>query len=200
MLWLNDKGVDIRCVRMKPYRHEGQVLIDAQQIIPLVEALEYMVRLREKRQEERAQRKGSTMDAFWAELEPQYHETARNLVAWLEKHFSRVWPGRGGCVPVVERDGNKHHLFRLRKDGHLEIYFDWLSRKPPLANRELRLQLLNRLNEIEGVHLPVERLEKRPRIQLDVLSKPEAMAKFQETMAWWLDRIDEHYAKHPMTQ
>lgn len=48
VLWLNDRDLDIRCVRLKPYALSGETVIDAQQIIPLPEALEYQVRVREK--------------------------------------------------------------------------------------------------------------------------------------------------------
>src|SRR6056297_891465 len=42
VLWLNDAGVDIRCVRMKPYEHDGQRLLDVQQLVPLPEAADYV--------------------------------------------------------------------------------------------------------------------------------------------------------------
>lgn len=58
VLWLNDHDVDIRCVRLKPYRFEGRVLVDVQQVIPLPEASEYQVRVREKVREERQARTG----------------------------------------------------------------------------------------------------------------------------------------------
>ncbi|KAF0786760.1 hypothetical protein L246_08965, partial [Salmonella enterica subsp. enterica serovar Worthington str. BCH-5715] len=32
-IWLRDKGVDIRCVRLTPYNFKGEVLINAEQII-----------------------------------------------------------------------------------------------------------------------------------------------------------------------
>lgn len=38
VLWLNESGLDIRCVRMKPYSLDGRVLLDVQQVIPLPEA------------------------------------------------------------------------------------------------------------------------------------------------------------------
>ncbi|PWT92804.1 MAG: hypothetical protein C5B56_01790, partial [Proteobacteria bacterium] len=42
ILWLNEQGLDIRCVRLKPYRDaDGAVLIDVQQLIPLPEATDY---------------------------------------------------------------------------------------------------------------------------------------------------------------
>lgn len=56
VLWLNKYRIDVRCVRMKPYRFEGKILVDIQQIIPIPEAAEYQVQLREKEQEQREAR------------------------------------------------------------------------------------------------------------------------------------------------
>jgi hypothetical protein len=48
-MWLNEKGLDIRCVRLKPYNLDGRTLVDVQQIIPLPEANEYQIQFREKK-------------------------------------------------------------------------------------------------------------------------------------------------------
>lgn len=56
VMWLNEKGLDIRCVRLRPYKEGEQLLVDVQQVIPLPEAAEYQVRIREKQQKERASR------------------------------------------------------------------------------------------------------------------------------------------------
>lgn len=53
VLWLNDHGLDIRCVRLKPYKLGDRVLIDAEQIIPLKEAEDFQIHLREKNERER---------------------------------------------------------------------------------------------------------------------------------------------------
>ncbi|MBV9957529.1 MAG: hypothetical protein JO360_03875 [Acidobacteria bacterium] len=58
VLWLNDHGLDIRCVRLKPYRLNTEVLLDVQQIIPLPEAAEYQVQIREKVRQERVRQDG----------------------------------------------------------------------------------------------------------------------------------------------
>ncbi|MEQ8847995.1 hypothetical protein [Botrimarina sp.] len=57
VLWLTGRGVDIRCVRIRPYGDAGRVLLDVQQLIPLPEAEEFQVRIREKQSEERASRR-----------------------------------------------------------------------------------------------------------------------------------------------
>lgn len=58
VMWLNDRDLDIRCVRIKPYLDNGKVLIDVQQVIPLPEAAAYQVQLREKEKQVRKDRKG----------------------------------------------------------------------------------------------------------------------------------------------
>ncbi len=56
VLWLRDRDIDIRCVRLRPYKDGDRRLIDVQQIIPLPEANEYQVQIREKEQVGRKKR------------------------------------------------------------------------------------------------------------------------------------------------
>jgi hypothetical protein len=55
-LWLSKKGIDVSCVRLKPYKIAGRILVDIQQIIPLPEAADYQSQLRKKEEEERQSR------------------------------------------------------------------------------------------------------------------------------------------------
>lgn len=59
VLWLNERSVDIRCVRLQPYKLGNQCLVDVQQIIPLPEMAEYQVRVTEKKRKEREARSGN---------------------------------------------------------------------------------------------------------------------------------------------
>jgi len=59
VIWLNDFGIDIRCVRMHPYVDNDNVLIDIQTVIPVPETADYQVKIREKKQKERASRSQS---------------------------------------------------------------------------------------------------------------------------------------------
>jgi hypothetical protein len=59
VIWLNDHGLDIRCVRLKPYKDGDRTLLDVQTVIPLLEAEAYQVQIREKQQRERASRRSS---------------------------------------------------------------------------------------------------------------------------------------------
>ncbi len=56
VLWLNDYGLDIRCVRIRPYNDNGRTLVDVEQVIPLPEAGAYQVGVREKKIKEKSAR------------------------------------------------------------------------------------------------------------------------------------------------
>lgn len=56
VLWLNRQGLDIRCVQMRPHILGERTLVDIQQVIPLPEAAQYQVAVREKAIEQAAAR------------------------------------------------------------------------------------------------------------------------------------------------
>ena len=56
VMWLSERDIDIRCIRVKPYERAGQLLLDVQQIIPLPEAEEYQIQVKEKQQRDRKAR------------------------------------------------------------------------------------------------------------------------------------------------
>lgn len=57
VIWLNERDLDITCVRMKPYNYDGKILIDIQQVIPLPEAKDYQIRAQKKAEERRENQK-----------------------------------------------------------------------------------------------------------------------------------------------
>src|SRR5579871_4097541 len=49
VLWLNEMGLEISCIRLKPYvDHDQSILLDVQQLIPLPEAAEYQTQIKAK--------------------------------------------------------------------------------------------------------------------------------------------------------
>jgi hypothetical protein len=90
VLWLSNHGVSIRCIRLKPYRLDQRILLDVQQIIPLPEAEEYQVQVREKVQKER---QGRTSNAdftrFDVTVENETHRSVwkRNAIFVVCRHL-----------------------------------------------------------------------------------------------------------------
>jgi len=66
VLWLNEQGLDIGCVRLRPYGTRESLLVDVQQVIPLPEAADYHFRLREKQQRERVAREASGQNSAYS--------------------------------------------------------------------------------------------------------------------------------------
>lgn len=84
VLWLNDRELDIRCMRLKPYRDGERVFVDVQQVIPLPEAAEYQVRVREKNQVERqAKRVKRDLTKFDVSLNGQIFANQSKRMAML---------------------------------------------------------------------------------------------------------------------
>ena len=59
VMWLNERNLDIRCVRLIPYKHQDQILVDVQQIIPLPEVESYQVKIKQQSEERREAKKAS---------------------------------------------------------------------------------------------------------------------------------------------
>jgi hypothetical protein len=87
VLWLNDRDLDIRCVRLSPYKDGNRLLIDVQQVVPLPEAQDYQIKIREKKVVERVAR-------------TQDRDMTRYDVTVGDKTFSRL-PKRKAIYQVI---------------------------------------------------------------------------------------------------
>ncbi|MDT2812688.1 MAG: DUF4268 domain-containing protein [Acetivibrionales bacterium] len=72
-MWLLEHNIKIKCIKVTPYELEGKVLLDTEQIIPIIDAEDYLIKIANKKQEELVSReKKQTRYAvrlkFWAEL------------------------------------------------------------------------------------------------------------------------------------
>jgi hypothetical protein len=53
VMWLIEEyGMDITCTKIEAYEHQGRVLLNSQQVIPVAEAEEYMTKRREKQEKQ----------------------------------------------------------------------------------------------------------------------------------------------------
>lgn len=52
VLWLSEKGLDIRCIRLRPYKLDDELVLQIEQVLPLPEAQDYIVGVREKQRSE----------------------------------------------------------------------------------------------------------------------------------------------------
>jgi hypothetical protein len=138
VLWLNESGLDIKCVRLKPYRDgDGSVLLDVQQLIPLPEASDYQTQIKAKEQAgrvERAQRHDLRF-RFWSEL-LKYARTRTDL------HGGRS-PGIHNWIGgSIGRHGFNLNYVVREHESQVELYIDQGS-----DSDERNLELLNKLRQ-----------------------------------------------------
>ena len=119
VLWLNEKDLDIRCVRIKPYSYERQTLIDVQQVIPLPEAADYQVQVREKkRQERRARQGGADFTRYDVVVDGQGHpaQWKRNAILLAVKGIFGHGISPDDIAKVIEETG-KRGLFKVVQEA-----------------------------------------------------------------------------------
>lgn len=135
VMWLNDHGLDIRCVRMQPYDDGGRLLVDVQQVIPLPEAAAYQVQVREKEQRVRQDRaeRNEINRRFWQGLLTRAagKSTLHANISPGEYHWVGTSSGMRGLNfnYVIRQDEGRVELYIDRGSGETEANkrcFDWL--------------------------------------------------------------------------
>ena len=140
VIWLNKHGLDISCIRLKPYKMEGDVLIDATQIVPLPEAEDYEVKVRAQVQESKKVRtvRQEIFRRFWSQLIERsraktelFSNRSTTTDQWLSAGIGRsgVWLN----LSLTESRGRVECYIRLGKNSEQR---NKLAFKELLAQRE----------------------------------------------------------------
>ena len=95
--WLFNRGIKIKCIKVTPYKHGENIFIDTEQIIPVKDAEEYLIRLAQKKQRESITTEANRLNSevffnFWSELLPKMNEQSslfRNVKPKRSEYISR---------------------------------------------------------------------------------------------------------------
>lgn len=151
VMWLNKRDIDIRCIRLTPYQDNGRILIDVQHVIPLPEAAEYQIQIREKEQKERKERtERLPLPRFW--------EGLLRLGEGKTSLHSKMSPSEHGYMGASVK-GLGFYYSLSRHASRVELYID---RYDAAVNKEIFDGLASHKDEIEaafGEPLSWQRLE-----------------------------------------
>jgi len=115
------------------------------------------------------------------------------ILNWVTEVGLDVWWGEGTTtgtfVPLVSVNGQKHQLFAVSTTGSIEMYFYWWAFKPPFSDDALRAEMMRRLNEVEGVDIGSDQLNKRPNFSLTLIGPEEGWARLTAAFQWYLETI-----------
>jgi hypothetical protein len=131
-------------------------------------------------------------EAILAELAQRHGDDAAGvgeaLMEWaaaqgLQAHFGSG--SRDGSFQAGLQDGRSYLWpFTIFTSGWVEISFQYIARRPPFDDRDLREQLRRELTKIPGVALPPASLDKRPSFPIGALADDAARAHFCAAMEW----------------
>lgn len=139
VLWLRDRYIDIRCVRLKPYRMaDGTVLLDVQQIIPLPETASFQTQIGVKKAAERQNRSNrhDLRHKFWEGL-LTYAKTKTDI------HANRKASSDGWISGGIGRTGFVLTYSARQQDSQVELWIAFGSgqtTKNKAAFKALELQ------------------------------------------------------------
>ena len=121
-------------------------------------------------------------------------EIVEKIIKHLEKKVSRFWYGKGtrsgSLVPSIDLNNISHWPFAIWTYGKIEIYFQWYKVKPPFDNIDKRKKILDRLNEIKGVKIPENKIDKRPSFDIKLLKEKSEFDKFVQIYDWYFKEIE----------
>ncbi|MCA9234229.1 MAG: hypothetical protein KDA44_02095 [Planctomycetales bacterium] len=196
VIWLNARGLDIRCVQLRPLSYGGKVLLDIQQVLPLPEAQDFQVRVQEKERRRRTDH-GTLWDPerMLAEIERHHGEQAKEVaddfLRWGAEKFADVSWGQGQTDGLVTfrttSRGVAYPLFRINTNGNLVLLLDQLHRKSAFQGSRVREVFAAVVAGDETPLVSADQLSYRKRIPLSDLTEAQA----REAVRRLIERIAE---------
>ena len=105
VLWMINHSIKAQCFKVTPFSFENQILLDFEQIIPIKEAEEYMIRIADKTREEKLSKEinseiENARKQFWKELLEKFSRSSKlyENVNPSDDHWLSTGSGVGGVV------------------------------------------------------------------------------------------------------
>lgn len=96
------------------------------------------------------------------------------------------------CSLMSSPNGTSWPLTIYPTHRSVEVVFQYLKDRRPFTSVEKRFELLRRLNNITGVDLEPERIEKRPSFPIGVLAYEERRQELLEVLEWYLREVQSY--------
>lgn len=121
VMWLIERNLNIKCVRLIPYKYDNKVLVDVQHIIPLPEAESYQVKIKEQAEERREARK-SSKDYTQYLFDGETYNKRRLVLAIVRKWIAENNPKSLKDIYKVFPESAPHGRFIVTVDVAKEQY------------------------------------------------------------------------------
>ena len=190
-LWLIERGIDVKCVKVSPYVLNGQLLVQIQQIIPVPEASEYMVRLNRKDAAEVSVKikrtdKTDIRYQYWEgllEYFSKFNNRLYNNISPKSDHWLNTGSGISGCA---------YTLLFLQKELRVEFAMGRSNAEENKLLFDFFSKHKQQIEEVFGQPLEWLRLDdkKSSRIQLSILVDGYDNTSWEQHFKWHLQNIE----------
>ncbi|MCO8092519.1 MULTISPECIES: DUF4268 domain-containing protein [Acinetobacter] len=190
-LWLIERGIDVKCVKVSPYVLNGQLLVQIQQIIPVPEASEYMVRLNRKDAAEVSVKikrtdKTDIRYQYWEgllEYFSKFNNRLYNNISPKSDHWLNTGSGISGCA---------YTLLFLQKELRVEFAMGRSNAEENKLLFDFFSKHKQQIEEVFGQPLEWLRLDdkKSSRIQLSIMVDGYDNTSWEQHFKWHLQNIE----------
>ena len=185
VLWLNQRDLDIRCIRLTPHKANDGLFLSSQQVIPLPEEEDFRVSLREKGIEERRTRsvRRDKRQKFWAQMLPRANKKTQL--------HSRNRPGRSHYISANAGKPGLGYVYAHTRNGiQAELYIDTGDRTQNKSIFDLFHESRPEIEKSYGGELAWDRLDHRRASR--ITTGPLGTNGYQEEESLW-EEIQEEW-------
>ncbi|RZG76026.1 DUF4268 domain-containing protein [Acinetobacter wuhouensis] len=190
-LWLIERGIEVKCVKVSPHILNGQLLVQIQQIIPIPEASEYMVLLNRKDAAEfsvktRRNDKTDIRYQYWEQLLEYFSKLNNHLynnISPKNDHWLNTGSGISGCVYTLlflQKELRVEFAMGRSKAEENKLLFDFFSKH--------KLQIEESFGQpLEWLRLDTK---KSSRIQFSIIADGYDHNSWENHFKWHLQNIE----------
>lgn len=122
-------------------------------------------------------------------------EVTRKIFEWSKNNITRIRWAKTSFSAVLDYGAESFHIpfvvyAQGKPRGKIEIPFQGLRKKnPPFDMEEKRIELLRRLNEIPGVNLLPDSIDRYPTFSLSTLVDAKELEHFLNVIGWAIQEV-----------
>ncbi len=159
VMWMLNHGIKVQCFKVTPYEYKKQIILDMEQIIPVKEAEEYIIKMADKTREEKEVKEtnrdiNELRKSFWHELLAKFNT--------LSSQYKNVNPSGDHWLSSGSGVSNAPFNFIITK-SYTAVELT-ISKSSKEDNKKIFDKLLSQKDEIEnsyGSILTWERLDEK---------------------------------------
>lgn len=132
------------------------------------------------------------MQPLLAEKSQRSVEVASAVLHWAETAGLRIWWGegreQGSFMPILDHGGQWYGPVFITSNARAELWFDVLRQRRPFDDLRVRQEFVAMLEQVPGLQIDKDRLERRPNFRLDVVQTEQDLRQLLAALDWFVDR------------